>query len=836
MPAGNVGGPSTEGVDLGCGMGTVECKNHFPGHYSMSNLNDGGMIGRPRCYEERVQSRQFCDGFLPRPLDGFLDHDREALKQTMLMHNAIFRKQVSELHRLYRKQRDLMEELKKNRDRSFFFLQRPPPSPHLHGIPSPGGKDSENAMNGKPPRRMLDLELPAEAYIDIEDAEDTKVEAFVEPLSEPGDPRERNSASRSESCLRLTLATSQSPPCLDDLNKPLGDEALEEAAASSRKFPFQANCYQDLQGKQRSTVSSSGLVGHQFLRDDFGQARSHANSLALGVVSKNAGPPSEPMDARNFSWLKEKPPSQGMETSDRTSHFSNLKYPGFSGPTASSSPPSTLPGVDYAKATSMVGFQWRQPLTGLSPVNAFPPFSRSMPRMGSEAQLYSNVFHHGSSSSSVPWSLIGDNHYKKSTLVNDNGYSPPSGLHGLCDSGEGKKGSPSGGIPWLRTGGSRCNRSVTCSEDGFQELTFAERHCRRKSNLCAPEVETLQNSPPVLKGKGVEFQQRAALNFTAASPEEISSDKDVVIVADSSSHSKLPQKLFHATVDPSRGNINLNSSATSFVLEVDLEAPPASPPEEDPEPASLVNRQRLQSAELEEEDPERAVAAAAETILKIRLDGTARWTEPPSPAEALRWFAEVAACDGSRGETMVDESAGLEGDGDRGSSPSDSGGMDYFERTALNLTETRFWENFSSRPKKGAEAEEEEEEDGDDDEEEGFAHLLLTSKRGGQSRRRRRRRDFQRDILPGLVSLSRQEVNEDLQMIGGPMRRTGGRRQGRRGRQPLTAESTGGAAAANLGQQRAAVSGRSVPGWGRTTKRCRRQRCPPVNVFPPSYS
>lgn len=76
-------------------MGTVDCENHFPGYHSMSNnLNDGSKIGRPRCYEDRAQSGQFCDGFLPRPLDGFLDHDREALKQTMLRHNAIFMNQV----------------------------------------------------------------------------------------------------------------------------------------------------------------------------------------------------------------------------------------------------------------------------------------------------------------------------------------------------------------------------------------------------------------------------------------------------------------------------------------------------------------------------------------------------------------------------------------------------------------------------------------------------------------------------------------------------------------------------------------------------------------------
>ncbi|KAL0420958.1 UNVERIFIED_CONTAM: hypothetical protein Slati_3118700 [Sesamum latifolium] len=53
------------------------------------------------------------------------------------------------------------------------------------------------------------------------------------------------------------------------------------------------------------------------------------------------------------------------------------------------------------------------------------------------------------------------------------------------------------------------------------------------------------------------------------------------------------------------------------------------------------------------------------------------------------------------------------------------------------------------------------------------ANTLPTRSRRGQSRRGRQRRDFQRDILPGLASLSRHEVTEDLQTFGGLMRATG---------------------------------------------------------------
>lgn len=46
----------------------------------------------------------------------------------------------------------------------------------------------------------------------------------------------------------------------------------------------------------------------------------------------------------------------------------------------------------------------------------------------------------------------------------------------------------------------------------------------------------------------------------------------------------------------------------------------------------------------------------------------------------------------------------------------------------------------------------------------------FSSHRGRSSRRGRGRKDFQREMLPSIASLSRQEINEDLQTIGGLMR------------------------------------------------------------------
>lgn len=65
-------------------------------------------------------------------------HDKERVKRAMLEQEETFRLQVHELHRLYRVQKHLMREMKANR----FTREQCAP---------PGG--------------MLDLELPAEAYI-----------------------------------------------------------------------------------------------------------------------------------------------------------------------------------------------------------------------------------------------------------------------------------------------------------------------------------------------------------------------------------------------------------------------------------------------------------------------------------------------------------------------------------------------------------------------------------------------------------------------------------------------------------------------------------------------
>ncbi|XP_076896329.1 uncharacterized protein LOC143549281 [Bidens hawaiensis] len=114
----------------------------------------------------------------------------------------------------------------------------------------------------------------------------------------------------------------------------------------------------------------------------------------------------------------------------------------------------------------------------------------------------------------------------------------------------------------------------------------------------------------------------------------------------------------------------------------------------------------------------------------------------------------------------------------------------------------------------------------------------LARPRRGQARRGRPRRDFQRDILPGLVSLSRHEVTEDLQIFGGLMRATGHswnagltRRNGTKGkRKSVVAAVEPPPPSATLPPpppllEVVGLEDGSLTGWGKTPRRPRRQRC-----------
>ncbi|KAK6133935.1 hypothetical protein DH2020_032327 [Rehmannia glutinosa] len=273
------------------------------------------------------------------------------------------------------------------------------------------------------------------------------------------------------------------------------------------------------------------------------------------------------------------------------------------------------------------------------------------------------------------------------------------------------------------------------------------------------------------------------------------------------------------------------SKATSvkIAFEIDLEAPVENEEAEE-NTVGEASLQLLQNKNKTLQDE--ILRNAAETIFaissscpNIHSDNILHPSDA-SLAESLIWFADVVSSELESTSTVRD------------GSPRDL--LDDFEAMTLQLQETKE-EDYMPTP--FVPEVQKVEETG--------PNTLTTRSRRGQSRRGRQRRDFQRDILPGLTTLSRHEVSEDLQTFGGLMRATGHhwvsgstrRNSGGRGRRRAVIETTVSAVAVNpvctpLVQQiskiEAGLEDRSLTGWGKTTRRPRRQRCPTGNNNPPA--
>ncbi|RWV78699.1 hypothetical protein GW17_00060282 [Ensete ventricosum] len=211
--------------------------------------------------------------------------------------------------------------------------------------------------------------------------------------------------------------------------------------------------------------------------------------------------------------------------------------------------------------------------------------------------------------------------------------------------------------------------------------------------------------------------------------------------------------------------------------------------------------------------------------------------------DTLCWLADVS-CNAEKREHLGDE-------GDDGTQSFDDDGLDLFEAMTLKLQETKMDQYWYRSEDLGSN-------DGKEDKKDsGAASLLFTRTRRGQARKRRQRRDFQKDILPSLASLSRHEITEDLQTIGGMMKASGvhwqtGLTRGNMGRNGTNSQTKGrrqlespatATEEVRIGlhppsqpsnSEIGVADGRSMIGWGRTTRRCfRRQRCLPGDLSAP---
>lgn len=281
-------------------------------------------------------------------------------------------------------------------------------------------------------------------------------------------------------------------------------------------------------------------------------------------------------------------------------------------------------------------------------------------------------------------------------------------------------------------------------------------------------------------------------------------------------------------------------------LEIDLEAPASLENDDDYTPTewNIPTDVSVPSVENKSEQIQDEVLKDAAEILvavsslspQVHKDDSTCLLSNPSLDKSLLWFAD--AMDLLKNE--LDNTSGRESRLKNGVLPGNSTEeveLDEYEAMTLQLTETKE-EDYMPGPFVP------EVQIIDDP----GSSVLPSRPRRGQSRRGRPRRDFQRDILPGLTSLSRHEVTEDIQGFAGIMRahghswnsgltRRNGTKVGARGRRRAVAEpiptTIPNPANVPLMQQfaniEAGLEDRSLMGWGRTTRRPRRQRYPAGN-------
>ncbi|XP_075490508.1 uncharacterized protein LOC142529033 [Primulina tabacum] len=93
----------------------MNCTSYVPSCYQLRDLNkcESGFSSHPFVFDGKNGEEQGNRiSLLPVNMDQHLGYDKVLLSQIMQKHEATFRYQLQELHRLYRRQRELMDEIK----------------------------------------------------------------------------------------------------------------------------------------------------------------------------------------------------------------------------------------------------------------------------------------------------------------------------------------------------------------------------------------------------------------------------------------------------------------------------------------------------------------------------------------------------------------------------------------------------------------------------------------------------------------------------------------------------------------------------------------------------
>ncbi|KAF8776707.1 hypothetical protein HU200_003436 [Digitaria exilis] len=755
-------------------------------------------------YKEKKPSVHFSDRFTITSSDGSVHYDKEMLKRTMLVHEATFRKQVYELHRLYKTQKELMAQLQ----RKEFSC-----SPRYADALQPGssasqvqlgevkgvcqtatlisGHDlkqssidlinessSQYSVSGAPLRhknvrcqkKFLNLQLPADVYAD----DDDDVEILeVRPLkSSPwaiGSVLGRNvnlnlehsegSSHMEKSWITDIQAHHSSPAHM--LNKPVEESSMKITDVFGVGIPAFQN--------QHYTSVSQGV--DQFL--------SLEGKLKEKYVGKISG-------SRFFAANEDIRQSNSLRQKRNESNSSMAWYPQNSmGSSMEHYPPS-------ASTFNHLIF-------------APPSFNHAVnPSRQSNNTSYLTKSHYGAVETSIT------KHAHSSGILMDS--TPTAPYHHSPKIHE----APDQKLPPLH----RNLKDIDLNDAPVDTVATWEQQSDKSmvdiSWLCKKPVSLMKSEVPSSNANGHSqtlpnptfySEQRTPMRVPCF-PLSVASEKD-------------------STCSPTvQYDLNIGSSIKS---EADMELQPqrkevgtdirnlidlneALPIMDDPEMDACGSGELVPREPNDPSSDSLAIKAAENLVAICNVV-----VQPASPqVDTLHWFADLAT---SKENTTLDK------DSD-----------DDFEALTLKLQETKSNE-YHSTPRATQE----------DNRHNGpcsAASLLIPKPQRGKGRGRRQRKDFHRDVLPCIASLQKNEVSEDLCALGRPKPVTPSKRGGRNGQQPRARRRVRRVAVA-MAVEEAEVSppppspsvapadldadALGVTRWGRTTRRCRRPRCPPAN-------
>ncbi|XP_024978328.1 uncharacterized protein LOC112515654 [Cynara cardunculus var. scolymus] len=709
----------------------VQSKTHFPG--SMMDLNNGFCNGVWDLYHDDKSrmisgpgNSQHFDYFLTRQAtDGYA---KEQIRQTILKHESIFRHQLQELHRLYKRQRDLMNPVLPETSNLGRFPSQASSSFSLVGSAFSRASTSKCDVSE---RKVIDLELPA----DVEE----KVGNFHSLSTEKV----------------FNLA---------DLNEPIQIEETDFSASVRNKNSI--DCFAD-EPQKRDSAAKRTIFGVEIC------GRNHTPSFDFlrAPTFRSSNPQSSSINPE---------PSLVLPWRNTTSLGQNgtiLHHNHWLGSGSSDSMrqnPSSFAGNLSSRLMTN-----SRPVGFLNGIKSKDPVSDNLEEICvSEKRKFMDMW----KNRETPAQRL------SSWLV-----AKP------CLQSEEMNGKETSVYPI------NLDSLQNHSQQFFKKAEMAEGNDPREfkkvktddsqsfSKILGVPIIDLQNSEDLVT-KETDYDPKVEDN----GGKNCISDIDLNLSLDEEDAPFLGSVVKIAT------------------MEIDLEAPAVlesetNSPEMDSENGSMDDHFELDKA-------------AAEAIVSISSSKVRDSCHPPQEPSAatLMWFAVVITSDGFKKSSIkMDQESIPEG-------------MDDFEFMTLKLRDSdESYENY--KPTIVEEEKEKEEETGS---------FSKRTPRKGQGRRGRQRKDFQKDILPNIITLSRREVTEDLQTFeeafssigvswqSSLSKRKAAARNGRSRRQLMAVDTSSklpppppGAVVVEQTVCREVALEKSLGGWGRRTRRLPRQRC-----------